>query len=119
MQTYHVKVSAPGFQGAYALVTVQSHNEAGACLEAESIVRSQLTSHVESPRDTKLREADLRIWQIGERLDELTGKWKHTQWAIETFGEKKQQEDSAQAEALISERSQLWALIHDLESTKP
>ena len=117
MQTYHVKVSAPGFQGVSALVTVQSYNEAGACAEAERIVRSQLTSFVESPSETQLRQADQRLWEVGERLDELSEKWHHTQWAIENFGEEARRLDGIRAEELVSERSQLWALIGELEST--
>lgn len=119
METYHVKVSAPGFQGVCALVTVQSYNAAGACASAERIVRSQLTSFVESPTETKLREADERMRQINDELDSIEEKWSDSGWAIEAFGEQAQQQDSARADVLRSQRSQIWAVIHELESTTP
>lgn len=118
METYHVKVSAPGFQGVCALVTVQSYNAAGACAEAERIVRSQLTSFVESPTETKLREADERLREIENELDSISEKWSDTGWAIEAFGEQAQHDDSVRGASLRSERREIWDLVEMLEDNQ-
>jgi hypothetical protein len=114
MRTYHVKVTAPGFLGIHAIVTVEAHNEAGACAVAERIIHSQLTSYVESAHETKLREAEQELDKLNRSIDNAEQFLDDPGDTIEQCGQTAYDEACRDLAGMKTRRSELYAVIHEL-----